>query len=239
MPRRRPDDKFQKVLDAAAAVFIEQGYRRTQMADVASAMGVAKGTLYLYVASKEALFDAALRYVDNPEAQAAPPSLPLPTPKTEETLAYVRTELARSSELPSLMAALTRRQVRNVGEEFSTILFDLYDVLARNRRRLKLLDSSARDYPEIAALWLEGGRGGILRLLETYIEDRARRGHFVKPGDVGVTARLVLETIVFWAVHRHWDLPPATAGTSEISESDARETVVQLLVRSLIKEKNA
>ena len=74
MPRRRPDDKFQKVLDAAAAVFIEQGYRRTQMADVASAMGVAKGTLYLYVASKEALFDAALRYVDNEDAPSEPPS---------------------------------------------------------------------------------------------------------------------------------------------------------------------
>lgn len=238
MSRRRPDDKFQKVMDAAAAVFIEQGYRRTQMADVASAMGVAKGTLYLYVASKEALFDAALRYVDNEDAQSEPPSLPVPTPRPEETLAYVRTELARSSELPSLMAALIRRQVRNVGEEFSTILFDLYDILARNRRRLKLLDRSARDYPEIAALWLEGGRGGILRLLEAYIEDRSRRGHFVNSGDVGVTARLLLETIVFWAVHRHWDLPPATAGTPDISETAARETVVQLLVRSLIKEKN-
>jgi AcrR family transcriptional regulator len=238
MARSRPDDKFQKVLDTAAAVFIEQGYRRTQMADVASAMGVAKGTLYLYVASKEALFDAALRYVDNPEL-SVPPSLPLPTPRPEETLAYVRSELARSSELPSLMSAITRRQVRNVGKEFSTILFDLYDVLARNRRRLKLLDRSARDYPEIAALWLEGGRGGILRLLETYIADRSRRGVFVKPGDFAVTARLVLETIVFWAVHRHWDLPPATAGSTEINEAAARETVVRLLVRSLIKEKTS
>lgn len=238
MPRRRPDDKFQRVLETAAAVFIEQGYRRTQMADVAAAMGVAKGTLYLYVASKEALFDAALRYVDNEDAQPEPPSLPLPTPRTEETLAYVRAELARSSALPTLMAALTRRQVRGVKEEFATILFDLYDILARNRRRLKLLDRSARDYPEIAALWLEGGRGGILSLLETYMKDRCRRGHFVKSGDLGVTARLVLETIVFWAVHRHWDLPPTTAGSPDISESAARETVVQLLVRSLIKEKN-
>jgi AcrR family transcriptional regulator len=34
------------------------------MADVAEALGVAKGTLYLCVESKEALFDAVLRYAD-------------------------------------------------------------------------------------------------------------------------------------------------------------------------------
>jgi AcrR family transcriptional regulator len=237
MPRRRPDDKFQQILETAASVFIDQGYRRTQMADLAAAMGVAKGTLYLYVESKEALFDAALRYLDSDVPLPQPSALPIPTPQPEETLDFVRTELARNSDLPSLAAALTRRQVRDVDEEFATILFDLYDVLARNRRRLKLLDRSARDYPEIAALWLEGGRGGILALLETYLKDRIRRGHMVASGDLGTTTRLVLETVVFWAVHRHWDLPPATAGSGNVDESSARETVVHLLVRSLVKPK--
>ena len=37
--------------NAATDVFIERGYRQTQMADVARAMGVAKGTVYLYVVS--------------------------------------------------------------------------------------------------------------------------------------------------------------------------------------------
>lgn len=234
MPRRRPDDKFQQILETAASVFIDQGYRRTQMADVAAAMGVAKGTLYLYVESKEALFDAALRYLDSDEAAPQPPALPISTPRPEDTLDFVRRELTRNSELASLTAALARRQVREVAEEFATILFDLYDVLARNRRRLKLLDRSAREYPEIAALWLEGGRGGILSLLELYLDDRIRRGHLVAAGDLGTTARLILETIVFWAVHRHWDLPPATAASSDVDDASARETVVRLLVRSLV-----
>ena len=238
MPRRRPENKFRQVLETAAAAFIEQGYCRTQMADVAAAMGVAKGTLYLYVTSKESLFDAALRYIDADDTNAAPPALPVSTPRAEETLSYVRSELARHSELPSLTAALVRRRVRDVTEELSTILFDLYDVLARNRRRLKLLDRSAREYPEIAALWLVGARGGLLATLETYLEERIRRGHLVSAGDIGTTARLLLETIVFWAVHRHWDLPPAAAGAREIDEARARATVVQLLVRSLVTERN-
>jgi len=236
MSRRRPDDKFHQVLDTAAAVFIEHGYRRTQMADVAAAMGVAKGTLYLYVESKEALFDAALRYVDAGDAPTPPPSLPLRTPRPHDTVAYVRAELARQSELPALMTALTKRQVRNVAEELSLILGDIFDVLARNRRRLKLLDRSARDYPEIAALWFEGARGGLLSMLETYLADRIRRGHLVSAGNLGVTTRLLLESLVFWAVHRHWDVPPANADAAPVGEADAKETVVRLLVRSLVKK---
>ena len=66
MPRRIPPDRFQEMIAAATGVFIAQGYRRTQMVDVAQAMGVAKGTVYLYVESKEALFDAVVRYADQP-----------------------------------------------------------------------------------------------------------------------------------------------------------------------------
>lgn len=238
MARRRPDDRFHHILEAAAGVFIEQGYRRTQMADVAAAMGVAKGTLYLYVESKEALFDAALRYVDSPDATAAPAALPLPTPRPEDTVAYVRGELARQSELPSLAAALARRQVKDAAGELATILGDLFDVLARNRRRLKLLDRSARDYPEIAALWFDGARGGLLALLQAYLEDRVRRGHFESPGNLAVTARLMLETLVFWAVHRHWDIPPTNDNAHEATDAELKTTVVGLLVRSVVKEKS-
>jgi len=48
MARTVPDDRLARLVECATQVFIEQGYRRTQMADVAKALGVAKGTLYHY-----------------------------------------------------------------------------------------------------------------------------------------------------------------------------------------------
>jgi len=63
--RRVPTDRIERLIECATEVFIDQGYRRTQMSDVASALGVAKGTLYLYVDSKEALFDLVARYADD------------------------------------------------------------------------------------------------------------------------------------------------------------------------------
>lgn len=49
------------ILDAAIEVFIERGFAAAKIDDVARAVGLAKGTVYLYFDSKEALFEAAVR----------------------------------------------------------------------------------------------------------------------------------------------------------------------------------
>jgi len=232
MARKIPDDRFDQLVDIATQVFIDQGYRRTQMADIAEAMGVAKGTLYLYVESKEALFDLACRCADAPRPLPRPDVLPVPTPSAGTTLAYVTERLAREAELPALGAAVGRQRVRDAGEELAGIVAEIYDVLARNRRGLKLIDRSARDLPEIAAVWFTGARGGFLALLRQYLEVRLRRRLFRAVPDLTAATRLVLELIVFWAVHRHWDAHPEA-----IEESTAKATVIRFVTGALVEEK--
>src|SRR5215204_7426944 len=53
--------KLQAILDAALDVFAEKGFADTRLDDVAARAGVAKGTIYLYVESKQALFEALVR----------------------------------------------------------------------------------------------------------------------------------------------------------------------------------
>ncbi|MBY0275763.1 TetR/AcrR family transcriptional regulator [Candidatus Binatia bacterium] len=228
MARQIPDDRLAQLIDAATRVFIEQGYRRTQMADVAAALGVAKGTLYLYVESKEALFDLVCRYADQPRAAPSDVSFPVRSPKAGETLRYVRDELGRHQGVPALTTALSRKRTDTVATEVATVVGELYDQLAANRRRIKLIDKSARDYPELAKLWFEGARAGFLELFADYLKARIARGLIGRVPDVAATARLVLETTVFWAVHRHFDSRP-----EEVPENLARETVVQFVVRAL------
>ncbi len=232
MARRIPDDRLQRLVETAANVFIEQGYRRTQMADVAQALGLAKGTLYLYVESKEALFDLVVRHADE-EGHTSGLALPLPvrTPRAGATLRYVREELERHQRLPRIAEAIARRRTTDVARELEDIVRELFQALARNRRRIKLIDRSARDYPELAALWFEGARGGFLALLEHYLADRVARGSVRSLPDIRAAARLILETTVFWAVHRHWDAHP-----QNVSEEVAEATVVHFVVHALTKE---
>src|SRR5262245_20831984 len=137
MARVTPPQRFQDLVDAATAVFIAQGYRRTQMADVAAAMGVAKGTLYPSVASKEALFDVALRHADAPRPLAAPATLPIRTPAPRRTLQYVRDRLAREPASPTLRVALARGRTSAGGDELERVLREIYEAMAQNRTGIK------------------------------------------------------------------------------------------------------
>ena len=80
MSRHIPENRFDDLVDAATDVFIARGYRLTQMADVAAAVGVAKGTLYGYVEGKEALFALCLRCASRTGPVALPEQLPVPSP---------------------------------------------------------------------------------------------------------------------------------------------------------------
>jgi AcrR family transcriptional regulator len=228
MPRAIPKDRFHDLVEAATAVFLEQGYRRTQMADVAARMGVAKGTVYLYVESKEALFDAVVRHADRREPIGLPEQLPVPTPPPGATLETVRKRVAETG-LPVLVEALARRRVTDVRAELEAILHELYALLSEHRVGIKLLDRCAHDHPELAAAWYGSGREGVQELLRRYLEDRIRRRRLAAVEDVAVTARIVLETAVFWAVHRHWDPSPQA-----VDDDAAERAVVQFVVRALL-----
>jgi AcrR family transcriptional regulator len=69
------------MLDAALAVFAERGFEAARLDDVAARAGVAKGTLYLYVRDKEALFEELVRSAVSPllatiERAAQTPDVP-------------------------------------------------------------------------------------------------------------------------------------------------------------------
>jgi AcrR family transcriptional regulator len=52
------NDKRNRILDAAQNLFLRYGVKRTALDDVVREAGIAKGTLYLYFDSKDALFAA-------------------------------------------------------------------------------------------------------------------------------------------------------------------------------------
>jgi AcrR family transcriptional regulator len=230
MARAIPKERFHDLVEAATAVFLEQGYRRTQMADVAARMGVAKGTVYLYVESKEALFHAVVQHADRHEPIALPDRLPVPAPEPGATLEEVRKRVAETG-LPVLAEALARRRVTNVRAELESILHELYGLLASHRVGIELLDRCAIDHPDLAAVWYGSGREGVQALLARYIEERVRRGRLAPVADPMVAARMALETVVFWAVHRHRDPAPQA-----IDEAEAERSVVEFVSRALLGE---
>jgi AcrR family transcriptional regulator len=201
------------------------------MEDVARALGLAKGTLYGYVESKEALFDLALRVADGHESLPERSLLPVRTPKPGSTVDALRSRLLAEVSDLELLVALSRPTPTDAAAELATVVRDLYTRMYRNRRAIKLVDRCAQDQPELAKVWFEEGRWAQHGALVMYFEQRVQTGRFRPVPSTPVSARIVLETIAFWAVHRHWDPSP-----QEVTEEIVQATVVDLAVRALVKE---
>jgi len=228
VPRTIPHDRFGDLLDAATAVFIAQGYRRTQIADVAARLGLAKGSIYTYVDSKEALFEAALRHADRPRPIPLPEKLPVSASDPQAILRMIEKRVSEEATLPKLTDALARKRVVDIAAELESVLGEVFDLLLRHRTVIKLIDRCALDRPQLADLWYRAGRVGAMSRIAEYLADRTRRGRVRRFPDDAIATRLVLETLVFWAVHRHWDPSP-----QPMRDEDARETVLAFLVAAL------
>lgn len=236
MARSIPPERLAAVIDAAVSVFVTDGYRRTQMQDVADVLGLAKGTLYGYAATKEALFAAAVRYGDGLEPLPGTGDLPLPAPTDGQLAELVADRLA--TEVPDL--ALTKALSRNrlpdtpaeTAAELSGIVTDLYERLARNCVAIKLVDRCAPELPDLGKVWSDTGRGAQMSGMEIYLDSRHRAGLIALPGPVAIVARTTVELCVLWAVHCRFD-PTPMATTSVHDDAETAATLAAMITRSM------
>ena len=226
---RKPSaERLIDFLDTAVRLFIAKGYRRTQMSDVTEALGLSAGSIYRYFESKQALFDLALRHAVAPR-ELGDPVLPHPTPPKGATLDFLREMLAVHARIESLEAALAAGPAGDPRGELEGIVRELYARTSRHRHALNLVERCALDRPDLAVLWFEETRRRIIRQLESYLEDRSRRG-FLRPlPDALAVAGLIVEVVVFQAVRRLEDPYP-----TPMDEATAEETAVDNIVHAYL-----
>jgi AcrR family transcriptional regulator len=230
--RSRPEGRFSQLRDAALAVFAAKGLRRARMADVARAMGVATGSLYNYVESKEALFHWLIELGPGEAPVAAPPRLPIPTPPPGATEAALRAALADGMRLPVLDRALARRRVGDVRAELLGIVRELYERIEKTRGPGAAIERAAIDQPDLFELYFRGARRELFAALERYVAKRAKSGHFGGVGDATVAARFIVESLAWFGRHRFSDPDPELLPGPDT----VREEVLRRIVASFVPE---
>ena len=102
-------------------------------------------------------------------------------------------------------------------------------MIARSWRGAAVIERSALDEPELAALYVEVRRS-IIERLTRYLESRIKRRQFRALPDAAAGGRLILEVIAWFAYHRHGDPDSAM-----IDDETARATVLDFVVASLAR----
>jgi AcrR family transcriptional regulator len=131
---------------AALDAFLERGFSGTRMSDVAGRAGIAKGTLYLYFADKEALFEGVLREVIAEPLSGLGGGAPRPGESARAFLSRVVGPILRDMERSRRAAVI--RLVVSEGARFP--------VLAETYRRV-VIDPAAAAIRQLARRAMETG----------------------------------------------------------------------------------
>lgn len=207
MPRSTPADRLVKLIDAAAAAFVEHGFQRTQMDDIAERLGVSKGTIYRAVESKGALFAAVIARGDAPAQGLGDAGTP--TDDVTSLAATVSTKLAEAVaalELTTIVSQRTRLRASGFGDEVERITNGLHQVMRSRRTAIMVLDRCAGEIPELATIWFGDGRYALVDLWHEYLTLRST--HLTIEVDPAILARTIVELITTWAVKIPWDPAP-------------------------------
>jgi AcrR family transcriptional regulator len=231
MPRLKSADFLERLLQAAMRVFARKGLSRARMSDVAAEMGVAHGSLYNYVESKEALFYLLVDLGGRTEPAALPDQLPVRTPTQAMLLKRIEEKIESTFALPLLDSALKRRKVENARAELEAVVRELYLRMEQTRESATVLERSAIDLPELFTLFFIRVRRELLDRLTIYIRRRIDCQYFYPVPDAAAAARFLMETVAFFARHRFADPDPQPGDDTMV-----RETIVQLIVRSLMTD---
>lgn len=233
MPRLRANisgKRLQELVAAALEVFCRRGYERSQVADVAKVMGVSAGAIYLYVESKEALFDLVIRHnASEDSAWLEDLEIPVPTPQPGSTVEFLREVLDRKGQWPLLEAALSTRRATDIRSELDGVVREQYRLMTRHRAGLVLLTRSALEFPGLAEVFVLGLRKRLLDCLGQYLRARIKSGQIRPLADVPATAAVLTQTIAWANLQRPFD-----PGLSAFSEQTIEDSTVDLIVSGLL-----
>jgi AcrR family transcriptional regulator len=135
-----------RICDAALNIFVQKGFGNTKMSEIAAAAVVAKGTLYLYFPTKEALFEAVL--ID------------------------IVASTIRMASSPVLNADMSVQQIlRQMLEHAGALLSD-----PRRQALFRLIVTEGPRFPEIIAVYRRVAFDPLTAAIKVLAETAVRRG---------------------------------------------------------------
>ncbi len=224
--RQKPAGRLRQIADGAVTVLSQQGYRLTQMADIARECGLSAGALYGYVESKEALLHLALAHAFGLELDDS--ELPYRVVSPKETLNLVKREIKRGAVWPKLSEKMRTGRADLRPDDLAMVAAELYDILHERRRSIWLLDRCVKDIPEIATLFLKQVKSRYLEELAAFIAAGQKQNLFQGDVDPLTAARALMELVAWLAMHRLRDPLPLRTG-----EDQVRQAAVSLVMHAL------
>jgi len=215
-----------KIINSAAKLFMTKGYKQTQMVDVAKDVSVSVGSIYNYFNGKKALFDITLKYIFNDNKLDDNQILPIED---------INHDILLNEYIATVYISYTSKYEKILKNEektndFTEVINTIYTMLSKYWKGILILERNELSFPKLSGYYFNT-RSNFFMLLTQYLINKIKQG-IVRPlNNVEIYARLIIENIAWFAMHRHHD-----SHLKNLDDSIAKSSVIDALNHAFLKK---
>ncbi|MFT3983802.1 MAG: helix-turn-helix domain-containing protein [Lachnospiraceae bacterium] len=188
------ENRMKLIFDAAGHLFINKGYARTQMKDIAREIGLSTGMLYVYFSGKRELLSFLLKGTIEPEFVAREFQLPI----RSELFNCLDNEIMEAFEQNT--KALSAHLDDITDYPLEQMLSDAFDIISKYGIGCLLIEKNPEDLGSLTAYYKEYRQKFYNQIL-SYITQYIQNGTFRQVELVQEVTCLVIETLSWWGMH--------------------------------------
>lgn len=214
------NQRIQATAQAAARLFIQQGYARTQISHIARAVGVSVGTIYLDFAGKKEIMHFILKCMVDPSFAEREFERPI----TDELF------VGLEEEIKELFERLEQEFARHLqdsaaGCTFEGLISDTFDLFSRYAVGCLFIERNQAEFKDLAALYT-AYRTRFLDMMARCMEQLVQRGEVRPLEQLELSTTLIVEMLSWWAM----DIRYNTFETKNISADLAKQVCLDNLI---------
>ncbi len=188
------ENRMRSIFDAASHLFINKGYARTQIKDIAKEIGLSTGMLYVYFTGKRDILNFILKgTIDQAFI-------------TQEFELPIRSELFDSLENEIMNAfeentkAFSSHLDNITDYPLEQMLSDAFEVISKYGIGCLLIEKNPDDLRKLTAYYKEYRKNFYGQVL-SYITQYMQTGTFRQVEHPQYITRLIIETLSWWGMH--------------------------------------
>lgn len=188
-------NRLEKIYYSASKLFINKGYARTQMKDIAKDIGLSTGMLYVYFSSKKDVLAFTLKATITPDILNKEFELPLGSTLFKDLNKEIKDVLNAQKE------TFERILVNHVDKNsFEKVLSCAFDLIAQYGRGILIIENNLDDVGDISTYYKEYREHFFSQMLD-YIILLQNSGQCREMKHTEYSTQLIIETLSWWGMH--------------------------------------
>ncbi len=188
------NERIKSIAAAAATLFLQQGYAKTQISHIAKAVGISVGTIYHDFTGKKEIMHFVLKCIVDPDFADQDFEKPI----TDDLFSGLENEIV--SLLEDTLADFSSHLADHAASyRFESLISDTFDLLSRYAEGCLFIEKNQYEFKYLARHYRKGRRR-FLRIMTQYLMVFIENGAVRPLEHIELTAALIVELLSWWAM---------------------------------------